>query len=405
MATIKRIRDFLALERNILVLGVSSMVGSFGSNLWMNILSLYISDELHANPFEVGLVFTIGGLASASLMIPIGYLADKIGKKKVVVVGCYIISFTTVLFAFTRNWIEIIPVLFVYNAAWSYRPVMSALIADSVVKRRRATGFAIFSVLPNITIIFASGFGGYLSETMGFQPLFMLATVFMLTMTLMRHLFLKEPEETAEKSTRTFVSPFEGIKYIRKGSKSLRAYFVFICFGSFFGSFIYPQYYSLFAQDMLGLSRTQIGFSFAVSQAFTTLFTLPGGKLADHYGRKKLMLLSSITGPSLLIFYIFAPNALAVYLISAISGMFGGLSNPSFQAIQADLIPRGKRGTMMGLFAAARNVLGVPSPTIGGYLWYSYEPRMPFYVYAFSSMISFLILLFFIKETLTGKEE
>lgn len=380
------------------------MIGSFGSNLFWNIFSLYVYDELHASLFEVGLVFMIGQIASALLMMPVGYVADKIGKKKVVVVGCYVLSFATLLYAFTRSWMELMPVLFLFSAAWSYRPVMSALIADSVVKKKRAMGFAMFDILPGITIIFASGLGGFLSETLGFRPLFMLATVLLLTMTVMRHLFLREPKDSSETSSSTFKSPIEGLSYIRKASTSLKAFFIMTCLGSFFGSFVFPQYYALYAQKTLHLSRTQIGLSFAISQTFMTLLIVPAGKLADHYGRKRFLVLSGITSPLSLTFYLFAPNVLVVYLTSTVSGTMQGLSAPSWQAIQADLIPRGKRGTIMGLFAATRNTASIPSPTIGGYLWETYEPKAPFYVLISSQVITLSILLLFIKETLPRKK-
>jgi DHA1 family multidrug resistance protein-like MFS transporter len=372
----------------------------------MNIFSLYVYEELHATELEVGLVFMIGGLASALLMMPVGYVADKVGKKKVVVAGCYMLSFAELLFAFTRSWIEVIPVLFLFNTAFSYRPVMSALVADSVVRRKRATGFAAFETLPGITVIFASGLGGFLAEpeVWGFQPLFMLAAILSFIMAVMRHATLREPESMSEKSSTAFKSPIEGLTYIRRAPGSLKALFVMTCIGPFFWAMIYPQFYALYAREILHLSRTQIGLAFAISGASRSFLLVPGGKLADHYGRKKFIVVSVITGPLLLIFYLFAPNVLAVYLISAVNGSIEGLSAPSWQTIEADLIPRGKRGTMMGLFAATRSITSTPSPVISGYLWQSYEPKTPFYLVACSSAID-LVLLLFIKETLTSKEE
>ncbi len=405
LTTIKRIRNFLALERNILALTISSAVGSFGTALWMNIFSLYVYEELHATELEVGLVYTIGGIASILLMIPVGYLADRIGKKKVVVTGCYLMAFAQLLFAFTTSWIEVLPVLFLFNAAFCYRPVMSALIADSLTRKQRATGFAAFEILPGITTIFASGLGGFLAEpeVWGFQPLFVLAAALSLIMAVIRHAFLREPESRSDTGS-TFESPIRSLTYIRRSSRSLKALFIMNLYGSFFGAMAYPQFYTLYARELLQLSRTQIGLLFSITGAFRALLLVPGGKLADHYGRKRFLVLSTLAYPPLVIAFLFAPSATAVYAISAVDSVVEGLSQPSWQAIEADLMPRGKRGTLMGLFSAARSVASLPSPMIGGYLWQNYGPRSPFYVIASIAAID-LVLLLSIKETLTSKDE
>ncbi len=405
MATITRIRDFLALERNILALAISSAIGSFGTALWMNIFSLFIYEELHATELEVGLVYTVGGIASVLLMIPVGYLADKIGKKKVVVTGCYLMAFAQLLFAFTNSWVQIMPVLFLFNAAFCYRPVMSALIADSLTRQKRATGFAAFETLPGITTIFASGLGGFLAEpeVWGFQPLFILAATLSLIMAVIRHAFLREPESRSATAS-TFASPIRSLTYIRRSSRSLKALFIMSVYGSFFGAMAYPQFYSLYAKELLQLSRTQIGLLFSIAGAFRSLILVPGGKLADHYGRKRFMVLSTLAYPPLVIAYLFAPNAMAVYAISAVESTVEGLSQPSWQAIEADLMPRGKRGTLMGLFSATRSVASMPSPMIGGYLWQNYGPRTPFYLIASMAAVD-LILLLSIKETLTSQDK
>jgi MFS family permease len=344
----------------------------------------------------------IGTLASALLMIPVGYLADKIGKKNVVVAGCYLLSLSELLFAFTNSWIEVIPVLFLYNAAFCYRPVMSALIADSLVRKKRATGFATFETIPRVAVVFASGLGGFLSEVWGFQRLFMLAAALSFIMAAIRHLSLREPKSGFET---TFQSPVTALTYIARAPKSLRAFFAMTCIGPFFGAMIFPGFYSLYARTMLHMSRTQIGFAYAISLAFSSFFILPGGKLADHYGRKKFLVLSGIVNPLLLLAYVFAPNVSAVYLISGVSGSMEGLSMPAFQALQADLMPRGRRGTLMGFFSATRSIVSVPSPMISGYLWETYEPKAPFYLFISSQAVTLSILLLFVKETLTSEEK
>lgn len=212
----------------------------------------------------------------------------------------------------------------------------------------------------------------------------------------MRHAFLKEPEDISN----SFRSPLEGLTYVKRSTRSLKALFIMTCFGPFFAAMVYPQFYTLYAKEVLHLSRTQIGLSYSISTAFSALLTLPGGKLADRYGRRRLMAFWLVADSLLITLYLFAPNIMAVYLISAMRGSAQGLSMPAWAALQADLMPRGYRATLMGLFSATRNIISTPSPTIAGYLWESHEPKTPFYILASSRIIMLLILIAFVKETL-----
>lgn len=56
----------------------------------------------------------------------------------------------------------------------------------------------------------------------------------------------------------------------------------------------YRPFWALYLQDYLGASVTNIGIFSMISTAENLLFQLPGGLIADRYGRKRLILFGTV---------------------------------------------------------------------------------------------------------------
>jgi len=67
---------FESLSRDLRLLFVSNLVGSFGDGLYAYLLPIYIQAALHADPVDVGALYTVLTLSAALTPIPGGYLAE-----------------------------------------------------------------------------------------------------------------------------------------------------------------------------------------------------------------------------------------------------------------------------------------------------------------------------------------
>ena len=56
----------------------------------------------------------------------------------------------------------------------------------------------------------------------------------------------------------------------------------------------YRPFWALYLQNYLGASITDIGIFSMISTAESLLFQLPGGLIADRYGRRKLILAGTV---------------------------------------------------------------------------------------------------------------
>jgi MFS family permease len=105
--------------------------------------------NLGANDFLLG-VIGFAGSVIAFVQFPSGYLADKHGRRRLIVTMTYGMTFSYILFILAPSWSFIVLGLIVQNFCLLYQPALFALMLDSVPPERRGAGFTIQSVIMNI---------------------------------------------------------------------------------------------------------------------------------------------------------------------------------------------------------------------------------------------------------------
>ena len=93
MTTIQRVRNALALERNIVVLSGTVFLILTSLFTWYLLLPLHFR-ELGANDAEVGLAYSLLGIAFALMQFAGGLLADRYGRKLPIVLPTFLCLFT-----------------------------------------------------------------------------------------------------------------------------------------------------------------------------------------------------------------------------------------------------------------------------------------------------------------------
>ncbi|BBB91452.1 MAG TPA: MFS transporter [Methylomusa anaerophila] len=142
--------------------------------------------------------------------------------------------------------------------------------------------------------------------------------------------------------------------------KLLSKNFICICLSSFlyFGSFylllpVLPQFVA-----SLGGTTSQIGLVTGFFTMVSVLIRPYCGKLADKYGRKKLLLFGAGLFALLFFFYDRIQAVVPLYLLRILHGVAHGSYLAAAYAYVADLAPVERRGEVMGIYGAA-NVLAM----------------------------------------------
>jgi MFS family permease len=177
----------------------------------------------------------------------------------------------------------------------------------------------------------------------------------------------------------------------------------FVRIVSSMGNFVYP-FLTLFLTKKIGLSASQAGNFFIASAILSMIGALLGGKLADHFGRKKLMIIFQGSTAILFIACAFLGNSIWVPILLSLAGMFNGAAQPANSAMVTDLTNKDNRKLALSLLYLGINFGFAVGPTIAGFLYNNYI-NLIFYGNAGTIIISLMLIGIFVKESAPTEEE
>ena len=159
-------RTFWFLWWGTLVNRVGSFVTPF--------LALYLTRSRDFSVAEAGVVLSVLGAGTAVSQPVGGVLADRIGRRRTMVLGLTSSALSLLLLGAVQSPLAIAVAAFVYGVCLDlYRPAVQAAIADLLPEHERARAFALQFWAVNLGFSVATALGGALA-TRGYWLLFLL---------------------------------------------------------------------------------------------------------------------------------------------------------------------------------------------------------------------------------------
>lgn len=171
------------------------------------------------------------------------------------------------------------------------------------------------------------------------------------------------------------------------------------------GSYVWPML-TFFLTAKLGLSDSLTTLLFAIS----TLLTLPaswaGGKLADRFSRKNVIICFDLLTVTFYILAAIMPIGYNTAVIIFIAGLFQTLEGPAYDALSADFSSSEQRERAYSLSYLGFNLGFILGASISGILFREHI-RLAFLLNASAILISTLLIVFFIhmRNAITNSEE
>ncbi|MDQ0200607.1 MDR family MFS transporter [Neobacillus ginsengisoli] len=149
--------------------------------------------------------------------------------------------------------------------------------------------------------------------------------------------------------------------------------------------------------------KNKAGLLLVFSQAFSVLANLMGGYCADRFGRKRMMVISSIgQGLSFLSFAIanspWLHSPWIGFISFAVAGVFGSIYWPASQAMVVDLVNEKNRSSVFAIFYTSINIAVVIGPILGAIFYVEHRFQMLLVAAAVCMLLGF-ILAKWIRET------
>ena len=169
------------------------------------------------------------------------------------------------------------------------------------------------------------------------------------------------------------------------------------------GNFVYP-FLTLFLTEHIGFSRKAAGDYFMISAFVQAAGSLIGGKLTDHFGRKKLFLI--FQGCAALCFApcAFLGDSIWVPRLMITAGFFMSAAQPANSAMITDLTNKHNRKQAFSLLYLGINLGFSIGPMIAGFLYRNYTSLI-FLGNTTSIVITLIIFFIFIEDTMPSRKE
>ncbi len=390
---LSRILPFEAFDRDLKLLFISNFVGAVGDGLYVYLLPLYLRN-LHANSAQVGLLYSVLTISTAVTIIPGGFLADRFDRKKVMILGWAVWVPIPLVFSLSTYWTQLIPVMALYGFFLS-GPATSAYVMTAARRDKVTITYTTISASWWLGYIFSPGIGGYLSITLGFQAVFLIAFLFYTAATIvmffMRAQRVKKPEtipEQEQKQMRSLNSAY---------AKKIILLSLFFSAAFFFLTLVRPLIVQFF-QDVYRLESFEIGligsFGFLGSAVFSTVLGRVGDKRGKMVAAAIALLISAFA------FGLFTLSSNVPFL--ALSSFLYGASYMLWSLMGAcvgSFTPEASRGRWISVSQVLVTGTSAIAPLIGGLLYES-SPYLPFYI-----IIAVSPLLALIALSKTFKEE
>ena len=179
--------------------------------------------------------------------------------------------------------------------------------------------------------------------------------------------------------------------------------FWFLCFSSFlfFGSI------TMVLPELPGYLRKlegeeYLGFIIGLSTLAAALSRPFSGKLADVWGRIPVMVIGSVVGFVVCLFYPFISSVTGLLMLRFFHGFATGFKPTGTSAFVSDIISPQNRGEAMGLSSFFASTGMACGPILGSIIYFNFGIDSLFYASAATSLVSILILSK-LKETLPSK--
>jgi len=140
-----------------------------GLGAFVTFLPLLATQVIGVSATRVGILFTLGGMVAVVLGIPMGMVADRIGKRITMVLGLILSAVAMIAMPWTRNYFWLLGFVVLRSIGMvTYSPAALGLLSESIPSNRQSTVMGIYGgVCENSGVILGSALGGLIWSSIG----------------------------------------------------------------------------------------------------------------------------------------------------------------------------------------------------------------------------------------------
>jgi MFS family permease len=390
------------LERDGILLLAARTVRMFAYGFLSIILAIYLK-LIGFDGFLIGLILTTTLLNSVIFTLLASFYADRIGRKKFLLVYAALMSVSGFIFAISENYIALITAAFIGTInitgaeAGAFLTIEQAILPQTLKnQRKRNTVFGIYNMAGTFALaagVLLSGlpvvlqqnlqhFDIELDQISSIKILFALYSVLRIAL-IGIYLSLSPKIEVRNNQDKQTDEPKQLTKMFSLTPKSRRIVMRLsglFAVDSFAGGFMIQSLVSFWFFTRFGADLTTLAYIFSISAVLTAFSYMAAAKIADRIGLINTMVFTHIPANILIIAVAFAPTISIAAVIYLLRMALSQMDVPTRQSYIVAVVREDERTASAGITNISRNVTQALSPSLIGILINSLSLAAPFVI-------------------------
>jgi MFS family permease len=373
MTPIVRLTTFLGLQKSTVGMLFMVILVGMGERMAERFLPIYLM-ALGGGPIVIGLLNGLDNLLSALYAFPGGYLSDRLGFKKALLVFNLFAMFGYLLVILIPAWPAVL-VGAVFFLSWSAisLPATMSLVARVLPTDKRTMGVSMHSLVRRIPMALGPITGGLFigiwGEKDGVRLAFGVALVLAVVAAVMQQKLIEEGSAKKTDGKPTQKPEKNPLRLFREMSPALKRLLVADILVRFCEQIPYA-FVIVWSMKVIHAPVTafQFGILTSIEMATAMLIYIPVAYFADRSAKKPFVVTTFVFFTLFPLSMLFARSFEILVLAFILRGLkeFG---EPTRKALIMDLAPENRKAAMFGLYYMMRDIIVSLAAFGGAFLW------------------------------------
>jgi MFS family permease len=381
--SLHEVQDRQSTRGNIYAFGFTSLFNDMASEMAYWVLPAFLA-SLGAGPAQLGIIEGLAESIASLAKLFSGYLADRLPRRKPIVVSGYIVANTVKpILALATSWWHVLLIRFSDRLSKGIRgTARDVMAAESSDTSRIGSTYGFIQAMDSAGAIVGPLLAMLLIPHYGLRGIFWLATIPGFLCIAIACFGIKE--------TRRSVSRLE-TKSNEQGNRVAKLpasfYFVLVAVTLFSLGNSSDMFLVLRAQN-IGIPVAHAPLLGLVFNVMYTVASWPAGYLSDRFSRRIIATSGYLVFAVVYFVFAAAPSITAIWISMTGYGLFYALSDPVLKALVVETVAPEIRGRALGIYAFSTSIATLSASIIAGELWKYHGPRFPFYLSAGIAVIA-----------------
>jgi MFS family permease len=364
-------------EKGVVILGWVSFLTDVASDMIYPLLPDFLTRLLGASPAALGLIEGVAESTASLTKMLSGWWSDRLRRRKPLVVAGYALAaLVRPLVAVATSWWHVLAIRFADRVGKGIRTSpRDALIAGLVPRERRGRAYGLQRAMDNAGAFVGPLLAAFLLKFWihDVRTVFLLAFVPGLAALLLLATRVREGKPRPD--PHAHADSVDGrAGRLPAGFWLATGIFVLFTFANSTDAFL------LLRAQQAGVPLWQLPLLWAFFNGAKAAAGVPGGSLADRFGRLRMVALGWAIYALAYAGFAFVATPLQVWGLFATYALFYALTEGAERALIADLVPDHLRGRAFGFFHAAVGLAALPSSILFGVWWKAFGSQTAFLI-------------------------